>query len=226
MSKERRESVGGSALRRAVPLLALLAAAVPPPARAQVNIDQDKSPAHIYTSDCAVCHKATRGLAKGRSRAALTAYLAEHYTSSDSEAAALAAYVLSGGGALGSPPAAHAGSVRAGSAHAAPAHAAPAHAGPVHAAAGPPGHPRDAAPAPAAREAGREQVQGRAGARHQVGQRTRPSMPQPAPAASAAAPQPKPAAAAKPARESPAVSLPATATPSEAPSGARDNIAD
>jgi hypothetical protein len=91
------------ALRRRAPLLALLAVLAPPAVHAQVNIDQDKTPAHIYASDCAVCHKAIRGLANGRSRTALTAYLTEHYTSSDSEAQALAAYVLSGGGGVGSP---------------------------------------------------------------------------------------------------------------------------
>jgi hypothetical protein len=91
------------ALRRRAPLLALLAVLAPSTVHAQVNIDQDKTPAHIYESDCAVCHKAIRGLANGRGRTALTAYLTEHYTSSDSEAAALAAYVLSGGGGVGHP---------------------------------------------------------------------------------------------------------------------------
>jgi len=91
------------ALRRRAPLLALLAILAAPAVHAQVNIDQDKTPAHIYESDCAVCHKAIRGLANGRSRTALTSYLTEHYTSSDSEAAALAAYVLSGGGGVGRP---------------------------------------------------------------------------------------------------------------------------
>src|SRR5487761_1401531 len=83
------------------PAAALLAALLtagavlaPAPASAQVNIDQDKTPAHIYASDCSVCHKSIRGLANGQGRPGLTAFLAEHYTSSESEAAALAAYVL------------------------------------------------------------------------------------------------------------------------------------
>jgi hypothetical protein len=80
-----------------------MAAFVPRLALAQVNIDQDKTPAHIFSSDCSVCHKSTRGLANGRSRPALSDFLAEHYTSSRQEAAAMAAYVLAGGGAVGTP---------------------------------------------------------------------------------------------------------------------------
>jgi len=70
-------------------------------AQAQVDIDQDKTPAHIFASDCAVCHKTTRGLANGRGSSALTGFLAEHYTSSRAEAAAVAAYVLAAGGGVG-----------------------------------------------------------------------------------------------------------------------------
>jgi hypothetical protein len=81
--------------------VALLAIAAAPRAYAQINIDQDKTPAHIYSSDCSVCHKSIRGLADGRGPAALTGFLAEHYTSSNSEAAALAAYVLASGGGVG-----------------------------------------------------------------------------------------------------------------------------
>ena len=103
MSNQQTRFAEIGALRRRAPLLALLVVLAPPMVHAQVNIDQDKTPAHIYESDCAVCHKAIRGLANGRSRTALTSYLTEHYTSSDSEAAALAAYVLSGGGGVGRP---------------------------------------------------------------------------------------------------------------------------
>lgn len=92
---------------RVIRLLALgfvaIAAFAPQIALAQVNIDQDKSPASIFSSDCSVCHKSIRGLANGRSRGDLTDYLAEHYTSSHQEAAALAAYVLAGGGGNGTP---------------------------------------------------------------------------------------------------------------------------
>jgi hypothetical protein len=45
-------------LATAIGLAAGLAAAMfPMLARAQVNIDQGKSPAEIYTNDCATCHK-------------------------------------------------------------------------------------------------------------------------------------------------------------------------
>jgi hypothetical protein len=80
---------------------ALLFLTAPSVSYAQVNIDQDKTPAHIFASDCAVCHKSTRGLANGRGGSELTGFLAEHYTSSREEAAAMAAYVLAGGGGVG-----------------------------------------------------------------------------------------------------------------------------
>lgn len=90
--------------RRLAPATLLLAVLLAPAAaRAQINIDEGKTPAHIFSSDCAVCHKSTRGLANGRGNAALTGFLSEHYTSSREEAAALAAYVLAGGGGEGKP---------------------------------------------------------------------------------------------------------------------------
>jgi hypothetical protein len=87
--------------RHLAPVFILVLALTPLAARAQVNIDQDKSPAHIFASDCAVCHKSTRGLANGRGSSALSGFLTEHYTSSKEEAASVAAYVLSAGGAVG-----------------------------------------------------------------------------------------------------------------------------
>jgi len=89
--------------RLLAPAFVVVAAFAPQLALAQVNIDQDKTPAHIFSSDCSVCHKSTRGLANGRSKPALTDYMAEHYTSSRQEAAAMAAYVLAGGGGTGTP---------------------------------------------------------------------------------------------------------------------------
>ena len=88
-------------LRRLAPAALMFTALAPSMAHAQVNIDQDKSPAHIFASDCSVCHKSTRGLANGRGHSALTGFLEEHYTSSREEAAAMAAYVLAGGGGVG-----------------------------------------------------------------------------------------------------------------------------
>ncbi len=94
--------------RRFVPAMIMLAVLAPPAAHAQVNIDQGKAPAQIYDSDCAACHKSMRGLANGRSASALTSFLTEHYTSSSREAAQLAAYVLGGGGGIGTPAPTHA----------------------------------------------------------------------------------------------------------------------
>lgn len=86
---------------RLAPATVLLALLLPLPAHAQVNIDQDKTPAHIFASDCSVCHKSARGLANGRGSSALTGFLSEHYTSSREEAAAMSAYVLASGGGVG-----------------------------------------------------------------------------------------------------------------------------
>lgn len=87
--------------RHLAPAIILAAVLAPISARAQVNIDQDKTPAHIFASDCSVCHKTTRGLANGRGNSALTGFLSEHYTSSREEAASVAAYILSAGGGVG-----------------------------------------------------------------------------------------------------------------------------
>lgn len=86
-------------------VLGLLAALAPGMAYAQTNLDQGKSAAQIFASGCAECHKAPHGLANGRSNAALTDFLGEHYTTSREQAAALAAYVLSGRGSapIGAP---------------------------------------------------------------------------------------------------------------------------
>jgi hypothetical protein len=78
-------------------------AMIPIQARAQVNIDQGKSPADIFANDCAACHKSTRGLANGQNSLALSSFLREHYTASKDQASALAAYVLANGGGSGTP---------------------------------------------------------------------------------------------------------------------------
>jgi hypothetical protein len=98
---------GGSVSRRLSPafwLVAGLASVMfPTLADAQVNIDQGKSPAEIYSADCATCHKTPRGLAAGKNSLMLSSFLREHYTASSGEAAALAAYVLGAGGAEPAP---------------------------------------------------------------------------------------------------------------------------
>ena len=85
-------------IRRLVAMIGLFAGLVPAIGHAQTNIDQGKSPAQIFASDCGVCHKAARGLAGGKNNAALTDFLRQHYTTGREQAASLAAYVLRGGG--------------------------------------------------------------------------------------------------------------------------------
>jgi hypothetical protein len=93
-------------IRRFGPAIGLLSVLVPGLAHAQTNLDQGKSASQIFASDCAECHKAARGLAKGKNSAALTDFLREHYTTSREQAAGLAAYVLGGRGSepIGVPP--------------------------------------------------------------------------------------------------------------------------
>lgn len=87
-----------------IALIAGVASALlPVAARAQVNIDAGKSPAEIYASDCATCHKTLRGLAAGKNSLTLSSFLREHYTASRDQATALAAYVLGAGGAEPAP---------------------------------------------------------------------------------------------------------------------------
>jgi hypothetical protein len=85
-------------VRRVVPAIGLLVGLAPVLAQAQTNIDQGKSPAEIFATDCATCHKSARGLANGRGSLSLASFLVEHYTSSRDQAAALAAYVMGAGG--------------------------------------------------------------------------------------------------------------------------------
>ena len=83
--------------RRLAAVIGLVAGLSPALAHAQTNLDQGKSPAQIFASDCAACHKPTRALANGKNRFALTEFLREHYTTSREQAAGLAAYVLGTG---------------------------------------------------------------------------------------------------------------------------------
>ncbi len=93
--------------RRLAPTIGFLAglapATVAPMAHAQVNIDQGMPPAQIFANDCATCHKSVRGLAVGKNSLMLTGFLREHYTASNEQAAALAAYVLGAGGSEPAP---------------------------------------------------------------------------------------------------------------------------
>ena len=79
-------------LGAAVAVLAVWAAG---PAAAQENLDKGKTPAQLYASDCAICHKSPRGLAKGVGRYGLDNFLRAHYTASREAAAAISAYLQS-----------------------------------------------------------------------------------------------------------------------------------
>ncbi len=77
-------------LGAAFAVLALGAAA---PAAAQESFDQGKTPAQLYASDCAICHKSPRGLSRAGGMFGLNNFLREHYTASRQAAAAIAAYL-------------------------------------------------------------------------------------------------------------------------------------
>jgi len=81
-------------IRGFAPTIALIAMVAPTIAHAQVNLDAGKSAAQLFAAGCVECHKAPHGLSHGKSSAALTDFLLEHYTTNRSQAAALAAYVL------------------------------------------------------------------------------------------------------------------------------------
>jgi len=83
------------------------------PAAAQENLDAGKSPAQLYASDCAICHKTPQGLAaKGGGVLGLESYLREHYTASKESAAAIANYLRGVGGGPAAPAAARTGPKR------------------------------------------------------------------------------------------------------------------
>jgi len=63
------------------------------------NLEAGKSPAQIFASTCAVCHKGPHGLLKTVSPGSLPGFLRQHYTTSASMAGAMSAYVLSNGAA-------------------------------------------------------------------------------------------------------------------------------
>jgi len=68
------------------------------PASAQENLDAGKTPAQLFASDCSVCHKSPKGLAKGTNSFSLSGFLRQHYTSSRQNASAIASYLISGAG--------------------------------------------------------------------------------------------------------------------------------
>ena len=80
----------GRSVRLAISSLVLCAAS---PAGSQGNLDQGKTAAQLYGSDCATCHKSPRSVSNTKWFFGLESFLSEHYTSSRESAAILAAYL-------------------------------------------------------------------------------------------------------------------------------------
>jgi mono/diheme cytochrome c family protein len=64
-------------------------------ARAQQDLDREKSGAKLFDTNCATCHRSPRGLAKGRFSWTLMYFLQRHYTSNYASAQELTAYLQS-----------------------------------------------------------------------------------------------------------------------------------
>lgn len=73
-------------------LLALLAAGS---ALAQESLDAGKTGSQLFASDCAICHKSPRGLAKSGGLFGIENFLSEHYTASRETARRIADYLRS-----------------------------------------------------------------------------------------------------------------------------------
>ena len=74
-------------------------------ASAQENLDQGKSGAQLYASDCAICHKVPQAVAKSGGVFGMEGFLRQHYTASRESAASIANY-LKGFGDMPAAPAA------------------------------------------------------------------------------------------------------------------------
>ena len=72
-------------------------------AGAQENLDLGKTPAQLFASDCAICHKSPQGLAKSGSLFGVESFLRSHYTASRESAAAIARYLEAAGPAPAAP---------------------------------------------------------------------------------------------------------------------------
>ena len=62
------------------------------------DIDAGKSPAQLFASHCAACHRGPQGLAAGQSVWAVAGFLVQHYTADRASAGQLANYLVSVGG--------------------------------------------------------------------------------------------------------------------------------
>jgi len=79
--------------KRVVALVGLLATVGAAPVAALDNLSKGKTVQQLYSTDCAVCHNDARKVAASMPQRQLAAYLAEHYTTGKTEAAALADYL-------------------------------------------------------------------------------------------------------------------------------------
>jgi hypothetical protein len=66
-----------------------------------IDLNEGKTPAQMFASDCAVCHQKPQGLAKGRNAGQLSTFLRQHYTTGVEQARAVAAFLTSGGNERG-----------------------------------------------------------------------------------------------------------------------------
>src|SRR2546423_547865 len=94
--------------RVAVGLAAAVAVVIAGPAAAQENLDQGKTAAQIYASDCAICHKSPRGLSRAGGILGGASFPRAHYPAGREAAAAVASYLaaIDRGGAPAPKPAA------------------------------------------------------------------------------------------------------------------------
>jgi hypothetical protein len=81
-------------LRHSVRLtISSLALCVASSAGAQGNLDQSKTAAQLYASNCATCHESLASVRNDKSFFELKRFLSQHYTSNSESAANLAAYL-------------------------------------------------------------------------------------------------------------------------------------
>lgn len=80
----------GSRIRAAIWVMAL---GLGGSAGAQESLDQGKTPAQLFASDCSICHKSPQGLTRGGGILGLENFLREHYTASKETAGAIAGYL-------------------------------------------------------------------------------------------------------------------------------------
>lgn len=78
-----------------VGLMVAAAAFAAGPLAAQEDLNRGKTPAQLFVSDCADCHKNPRALTNRSNPYALTSFLRVHYTASRESAAAIAGYLVS-----------------------------------------------------------------------------------------------------------------------------------